>query len=402
MAKILYLTQRIPFPPDKGDKITTFNILKHLAGTHEVHVGSFVDDPDDWAHQGELARMCASLCLRPLHPLRSRLRGAAMGILTGQPITLPYFFDRSLDQWVRKVKAGIGMRKVLAYSSSMAQYVDTPQFSDSRRLAHFADIDSDKWRQYAQSKRGAARLVYSREARTLLQYERRIASRFDATTFVAEPEATLFRSLAPESAQRISVLENGVDTDYFDPSLPQANPYPEGGPVVVFTGAMDYWPNVDAVVWFARDILPLIRKEQPDTRFYIVGSRPGADVTDLATIEGVVVTGRVPDVRPYLRHARLAVAPLRMARGTQNKALEALAMALPVVATQSVERGIREQVAATMLVADDVPDYARACVQAIRAPGNPEGRRQVLGHYSWQAKLLRIDEILELSETVAA
>jgi sugar transferase (PEP-CTERM/EpsH1 system associated) len=279
----------------------------------------------------------------------------------------------------------------------MAQYVEGPAAARLTRVLDFVDLDSDKWRQYGERSSGLLRWLYRREGERLLGYERRCAASFDASLFVSDAEARLFTSLAPESAARISVVGNGVDTDYFSPERSYPNPYSADEAVLVFTGAMDYWANVDAVTSFAREVFPLVHADIPQARFYIVGARPARTVLDLARRPGVRVTGTVPDVRPYLSHARVAVAPLRMARGVQNKVLEAMAMARPVVASPQALAGIIP-CAELLKCSTDTPEAsARVLTRLLNEPvGSGERlRAHVLEHYSWRVNLAKMDAILE-------
>jgi len=389
---LLFLAHRIPYPPDKGDKIRSWHMLRHLSQHWRVHLGAFVDDPADWAHQDVLRQVCAGMCLRPLHPRSGKLLSLA-GLLTGQALTLPYYRDGVLRRWVDG-KLASGMDAVVVYSSAMAQYV--MEAEGPRRIMDFVDIDSDKWRQYAASKGWPMSAVYRREADRLLDWERRVAAEFDAGLFVSEREAADFRAAAPEVADRVGWYNNGVDTDYFTPVGDYANPYGAGETALVFTGAMDYWPNADAVQWFAREILPRVRAARPDALFAIVGSRPGAEVQALADLPGVRVTGRVPDVRPYLAHAAAVVAPMRIARGIQNKVLEGMAMARPVVVSPQGYEGIGAAPGEELLLARDEAEFAAASLAALDRPDlGLRARQRVLDDYAWDSCLAKVDALLE-------
>jgi len=397
--KLLMLVHRIPYPPNKGDKIRSYHLLRHLAAEHDVHLGAFVDDPHDWPHRATLEDLCASLHLVSLPPLARRLRSVS-GLFSGEALSLPYYRHRTMQRWVDKTIERERVSHAVVFSSTMAQYVQGARHARLRRVADLCDVDSDKWRQYAEGKGGPARWLYAREARKLLVAERAIAREFDATLFVTRAEAELFRGLAPESAERIGHYENGVDTDYFDPATRFDSPYGNGGhdndaPVIVFTGAMDYWANVDAVQWFVREIWPLVRAAAPRARFFIVGSNPSAAVRDLESHEGVHVAGRVPDMRPWLAHADVAVAPLRIARGTQNKVLEALAMARPVVCTNAAASGLDLPAGGGFRVHDDPADFAVAVLALAGAGHNPAGRSRVTESFAWSANLRTVDRLLE-------
>jgi sugar transferase (PEP-CTERM/EpsH1 system associated) len=392
MDELLFLVHRIPYPPDKGDKIRSYHLLRHLARRYRVHVGAFVDDPEDWRHADALGSMCASLHLVQIRPTLARL-GALSGLVSGEALTLGYYRHPRMRAWVRQ-RLEAGVRRVVCYSSAMAQFVlDT---EGVRRVMDFVDMDSDKWRQYADTRPWPLSWLYRREAGRLLAWERRVAAAFDAGLFVSEQEAADFRRAAPEVAARIGWYGNGVDAEYFSPERAYDDPYPADVEALVFTGAMDYWPNVDAVTWFAHEVLPFIREKQPAAAFYVVGSRPAAQVQALARLPGVRVTGRVPDVRPYLAHAAAAVAPLRIARGVQNKVLEAMAMARTVVVSPQALEGIRALPGEEVLLADGAESFAQATLQALVGPDlGPAARRRVLQDHAWEACLARVDALID-------
>ncbi|MBU6261144.1 MAG: TIGR03087 family PEP-CTERM/XrtA system glycosyltransferase, partial [Burkholderiales bacterium] len=367
MAKLLYLAHRIPYPPDKGDKIATFNFLRHLAARHEVHLGAFVDAPEDWAHADRLKSYCADLKLVGIAPRRRRL-WSARALLDGRSLTEAYYASAELQAWVDATMRERGIDAVLTYCSAMAPYVAAPRHAGVPRVTHFADVDSEKWNAYADTHRGLMSWVYRREARTLLALERAMSQAYDVTAVISDAEAELYRRLAPEAAARVRVIPNGVDTAYFDPDLVHESPYAAGAQTVVFVGAMDYWPNVDAVRWFAAEVLPLLQRTHPAAAFWIVGSKPAREVQQLAERSGVHVTGRVPDVRPYVAHAGAVVAPLRVARGTQNKVLEAYAMARRVVLTSAAANGLRPDPLVAADTHDEPQAQADAVARALAAP----------------------------------
>lgn len=404
MSEILFLSHRIPYPPDKGDKIRSYHLLEALAADHTLHVGTFVDDPADWVHVEAVQRLCkGETCIRPLHPQRARLRSAS-GLLSGQPLTLAYYRDAILHRWVRELGARRPLAGVFAFSACMAQYATKAALAPGApRVLDLCDVDSDKWRQYAGNHGQPLKAVYAREARTLAAAEARFVRDFDATLVIAEPEARLLRQGAGEGASRIRVVGNGVDTGYFDPARRYERPFPDDVRAVVFTGAMDYHANVDGVAWFAREVLPAIRRDSPQVRFVIVGSNPAAEVQALAGLPGVVVTGRVADVRPYLAHAVVVVAPLRIARGVQNKVLEALAMARPVVATENALQGIPEALQAGVAVTSDPARMAEAVCAAIAAGTDaPAGRECVQRHYGWSAHLGKVVRLFDRTANAGA
>ncbi|WP_020655398.1 TIGR03087 family PEP-CTERM/XrtA system glycosyltransferase [Massilia niastensis] len=395
MEDLLLLIHRIPYPPNKGDKIRSYHLLKHLARDYKVHLATFVDDADDWQHVPKVEALCASSHFATLNPLLARVRSLG-ALVKGRSLSLDYYRDGEMQRWVDQTVAAHKIERVLVFSSAMAQYAD--RFPGARRVVDFCDVDSDKWRQYADKKSWPMSWLYRHEARQLLHYERQVAREYDASLFVSGPEADLFRKLAPESDAKIGFFTNGVDTDYFTPAGSYASPFAPGECAVVFTGAMDYWPNVDAVQWFAAEAMPILRARHPDLRFYIVGARPTAAVQELARLPGVKVTGTVPDVRPYIAHARAAVAPLRIARGIQNKVLEAMAMATPVVVSPQALEGIDAEPGRELVLAEDGAGFADAVAALLERQDNEIGlaaRARVECKYSWSSNLACIGERLE-------
>jgi sugar transferase (PEP-CTERM/EpsH1 system associated) len=271
-------------------------------------------------------------------------------------------------------------------------------FSSLYRIVDFVDIDSDKWRQYADSKSWPVNWIYQREAKLLFDYEKQIANEFDSACFVSEKEANCFKQLVPGAIKKITYFNNGVDTEFFSPQLAYENPYPNDVDVLVFTGAMDYWANVDAVDWFAHKIFPAIRSQLPKTHFFIVGNKPTDKVMALAAIQNVTVTGSVKDVRPYLSHASLVVAPLRIARGIQNKVLEAMSMEKIVVASPQAKEGINAIQGQELFVTEDESDYSNQIITLLqKEPTTAVGRAarcRILSDYCWEKSLIRVDQLL--------
>lgn len=395
MESLLFLAHRLPYPPNKGDKVRSYHFLKHLAGRHRIFLGTFVDDPADWEHVETVRSLCAGMHVEELTHWTKRMRGAA-GLLTGEAMTLPCFRSTGLSKWVRQIAAREGITRAFAFSSPMAQYaLDLPGM---RSFVDFVDMDSAKWGEYAHRRPWPISAFYQREATRLLRCEQDIAARAEVSIFVTREEAALFRAAAPECAGNVVAIQNGVDGEYFSPAGDFASPFASGEHPVVFTGAMDYWPNVDAVLWFAREVLPEIRKHDESARFYVVGMNPDAAVRALASDTSVTVTGRVDDVRPYLKHARVVVAPLRVARGIQNKVLEAMAMAKPVVATAQTAAALAARPGVEFEVASTAPAFAEKVLMLM----DPEkalrmgtlARIRVLSDYAWHASHALLDDLL--------
>jgi sugar transferase (PEP-CTERM/EpsH1 system associated) len=394
MRDLMFLSHRIPYPPDKGEKIRAWHMFERLARTHRVHLGCFIDDALDWSHLSALRPLCADLACFALERRRQKLK-TFLRVRPGQPLSAGWFHDPRLARWVAGKLAG-GIDRVFVYCSAMAPYVMATV--GVRRIIDMVDVDSEKWAEYAARSAPPARWIWAREARTLLALERRAALAFDHTLFVSAEECHRFAALAPEASGRISWLDNGVDLDFFSPDFTGPRPFPPGGPDLVFTGTMDYWPNVDAVEWFAREVLPLLSATWPALRFWIVGANPGPAVRALAGLPGVQVTGRVADTRPYLRHADVAVAPLSIARGIQNKVLEAMAMARPVVASPQAFEGVRAEPGRDLLVAEGAADTARRIAAVLQGahPGlGAAARRAVERGHAWESTLAGLEALVD-------
>ena len=380
--EVLLLCHRIPYPPDKGDKIRSSRWLTGLAKRYRVHLGAFVDDPSDWAHADRVRALCDEVCLRPLPPLRSKLR-ALPALLTRSAISVACYRDKRMAAWVERILARPALSRIVVFSSAMAQYALVPEALHLRRVVDYVDVDADKWRQYAERKSAPLSWLYAREARCLLAHDAAVARASAASLFVSRPEALLFQRMSGVAGAR--AVPNGVDSVFFAPSPSRPSPFSAGEQAVVFTGAMDYWANVDAVRWFAREVWPAVRRQRASARFWIVGARPARDVRKLAGAD-IVVTGRVEDVRPYLQHASAIVAPMRIARGVQNKVLEGMAMGRVVVTTSMGLEGIDAEPSRHLLVADD-PRVMAAHLIAVLAGGHTglgaAARALIQARYDW-------------------
>ena len=395
MANLLYLVHRLPYPPNKGDKVRSYHLLKHLAARHRVFLGTFIDDPQDEAYVDKVAAFCAGTHIVRLNPRLAKIRSLS-GLLSHEALTLPYYRDAGLGRWVDRLIAEGKVDTVVVFSSAMASYLDDHlQFP---ALVDFCDVDSAKWTQYAPEHRWPLSWIYRREGERLLAYERQVAARSAHSFFATDNETALFLKQAPEALGRVSSMCNGVDAEFFSPAQAVPSPFAADEIPLVFTGAMDYWPNIDAVSWLVAEMLPRLLSRWPTLRFYIVGRSPTAAVSQLAS-DKVVVTGTVPDVRPYLQHAAVVAAPLRIARGIQNKVLEAMAMARPVVVAKGCGEAVDAVAERDFLLADSVEEHVQQIDALLSSPERREAmgkaaRQQVLARYSWEAHLAVIDQHL--------
>ena len=400
MKRLLFLCHRIPYPPEKGDKIRAWHMLRHLAQSWDVDLGCLVDDPQDLQHLPVLEECCSVV---RAHPTGSSWRAAARTLLhyrPGKPLTPGWFYNADLASWVRQGLASGRYDAVFAYSAAMAPYlIGQPGFSPRQsRVLDLVDVDSEKWRAYAAETKSPMRHIWQREARTLLEFERRAAVAFDRCLFVSGHESARFAELAPETASHLDWVENGVDMAFFDPARSYPSPYEGVASPLVFTGTMNYRPNVEAVCWFARNVLPRLRAAfNPSPEFFIVGANPSPAVRSLSSIPGVHVVGAVADIRPYIAHASVAVAPLGIARGIQNKVLEAMALARPVVASSSAFEGVHAVPGRDLLVGDGVAqtfDLVSAVLRGEHSGLGAAARRAMLAGHDWSATLRRLDGML--------
>jgi sugar transferase (PEP-CTERM/EpsH1 system associated) len=389
VGETLFLAHRIPFPPDRGDKIRSCAMLRALAGRGPVHVATFGETDADMAAEAELAGVAASHLL--VRRTVSNVRAGLQAIASGKPVSLTAFASEAIDRFVAKLIATRPIDTIFVFSGQMAQFIP-PAFA-GRIVMDFVDMDSAKFAAYADAAAGPMKLVHAREARLLGRFERAIAQRAAMSLFVSPAEAALFaRGLANPNV-RVEAISNGINTVFYDPQGVPPAPYAaQDGPHLVFTGQMDYAPNVDAVDHFARQVLPRIRSVHGHAAFHIVGRNPAAAVTRLAALPGVNVAGAVDDIRPWIASADVVVAPLRIARGIQNKVLEAMAMARPVVASAAAAEGIIARDGEHFIVAADDAAMADAISALIANPDRSAAmgraaRAHMLDRYQWDAQL---------------
>jgi sugar transferase (PEP-CTERM/EpsH1 system associated) len=394
-VRIAYLCHRIPYPPDKGEKIRAFHQLQALSDKHEVDLFTLIDDPADLNSEEALNGFCRNVTVARIRPIWARVRSLPY-LATALPLTVPYFGTSALKTALRRVTRARTYDRVFVYCSAMAQYA---QFAGNAAIiVDLVDVDSDKWRQYGEFARGPISYVYRREGRALRAYEQAVCRRASAIIVTTAREAQLVREIDDKAP--VHVIPNGVDTTYFSTEAFARTPTE---PCIVFTGDMAYYPNEQAVVGFAKGALPVIRRAVPGVKFIIVGRRPGPAVRELARFPGIEVTGFVPDVRTYLARATVAVAPFQIAAGIQNKILEAMSFGLPVVATERAAQGLEAAVLPAVQVANNAEDLAFNCVRLLTNPAiaqlvGEDSRRRVSSAYNWHKSLKELVEIVELSD----
>jgi sugar transferase (PEP-CTERM/EpsH1 system associated) len=394
MGELLFLAHRVPYPPDRGDRMRSWHLLRGLAERGPLHLASFAESKTEREAAAPILPMLAShhIEVRRVPMIVAGLRALA----SGHPVSLAAFASRTMASHVEALLAHRPITDIVVFSGQMAQYVP-----DGRRfLMDFVDVDSAKFETFGSASRGPMAWINRREGRLLAAYEAAVARRADRSLFVSDAEAALFRVRSGLGADRVSTLANGIDLDRYDPAA--VTPVATGpkGALIVFTGQMDYQPNIEAVMLFARQTMPLIRTAKPDARFVIVGRDPTTAVKALAALPGVTVTGAVDDVRGWIAAAAVVVAPLRLARGVQNKLLEAMALARPVVASSAAAEGIDAVVGEELVVADGAKAEAAAVLALIDDPARARAmgesaRRRMVSSYGWDRPLARLAVLLE-------
>jgi sugar transferase (PEP-CTERM/EpsH1 system associated) len=408
--KILLFSHRTPYPPHKGNQIRPFHVLTSLvARGHEVHLLAFADGAEELQTQTRLEEYCASATLIPLHRFASNLK-ALLSLPTNTPPSVAYFNSAALRREVKRLVATHGIEAMVVYSSTMCQYV--PPAFRPHTVVDMADADSEKWLDYAQEKWPPLSWIYNLEGHRLRRYEYWIVRNFGYSSLHTQREINVLRELTAEEQKKLIPITNGVDLEKFRPAAfpafaPEAVPENErkfftdaAAPRIVFTGAMDYYPNAEACIWFANAIFPTIRATFPTAQFLIVGSKPTPQVVALNQLPGVVVTGFVNDVRPYLAAAKVCVIPLRIARGVQNKALEAMASGRAVIATPDVITGVGATAPDHLLLARNEQEFAEAVQQVLRDDAlrlrlEAAARAFVERECSWQPLMDRFASLVE-------
>jgi sugar transferase (PEP-CTERM/EpsH1 system associated) len=405
---ILYIAHRIPYPPNKGDKIRSFNEIKHLSSSHKVDLVCLADNIDDLKFKNDLEKYCRRVFVQHFKISQAKLRGF-INLIRGKAISVGYFYMKKIQQVIDRWLSDTVYDAIICFSSPMAEYLfrspflshcfskfAQPATRNPKLIMDFCDLDSDKWLQYSQRSKFPLNLIYRIENKRLLKYEKKINKSFDNSVFVSQQEADLFYRLFPE-VKNISVIGNGVDYEYFSPEFRTLNPDPR---TLMFTGAMDYWANVDGVLWFCEKIFPMIRAGYPKVQFYIVGSNPNPEIQKLGSNKCINVTGFVEDIRPYYNNADICVIPLRIARGVQNKILEAMSMGKAVVTTSTAVQSIKATSGEHLLVEDNSDKFAEAVSMllenhTLRNYLGTNARQFIKSNYNWQKNMKKFEELVK-------
>ena len=396
-GEILFLAHRIPFPPDRGDKIRSHHYLRALARIAPVHVACLGETDGDMVQEGELAELSASHCL--VHRSKPLPLAGVEALTKRKPVSLTAFHSSAIERFVADTIAKRPIAAIFVFSGQMGQYV--PWDFKGRVVIDLCDVDSAKFGAYAESKGGPRSWIDAREERLLRVEEERLAHRADHWLLISEAEAQLLKSrMKQPGAASIRAMGNGIDADFFNPETTPDQPgLNDDGPHFVFTGQMDYAPNVSACQRATKHLMPEMRKQHPNAQFHIVGRAPSDAVLALDGVNGTHVWGEVPDVRPFLKSADAVLAPLTIARGVQNKVLEAMAMAKPVVLSPEAATGIDANDGSEFLIGpDDAALVTHLCKlvadKAYKTTLGNVARDYVIREKSWPAVLKDLPNLI--------
>jgi len=388
--KILFVCHRLPFPPKRGGKIRPFNIIRHLTESgHSVTVGSLARSDEELAEGQPLREYCDKLFVGQINPA-----AAVAHMVARLPISVPSsmgnFYSRSLHREIREELQQTRFDLIFVHCSSVAQYVRSAKGTPS--ILDFGDMDSQKWLDYSSFRRFPLSMGYWLEGTKLCREEKRLAGKFDLSTCTTQAELETLRSF--DAARQTDWFPNGVDAEFFSPTDKPYNP-----DQICFIGRMDYYPNQQAMLHFCNNVLPVIQSRRPATKLIIVGAEPSGEIRNLADEPGVTVTGTVPDVRDYVRDSAISVAPLAIARGTQNKILESMAMGVPVICSDNAAGGVDATPGKHLLIAKSPGQYADNIIRLLdsadeRHEFSLAARQRVLSAHSWPASMARLDGII--------
>ena len=388
--KILYICHRFPFPPKRGGKIRPFIMIRHFSQRHEVTVASLVRSEEEGREGQDISPYCANFEMvevsKPVQMARMVAR-----LPTSTASTLGYFYSAELALRIREMLRRRSFDLIFVHCSSVAQYVS--EVRGIPKILDFGDMDSQKWLEYARFKSFPLNLGYRLEGSKMLRVEKRLAGCFDLCTATTRAEWETLNGYGVDVAS--DWFPNGVDSDFFAPDGKDYDP-----DTISFIGRMDYYPNQECMADFCANTLPLLRAKRPNVKLLIVGADPSAAMRRLGDLPGVTVTGSVPDVRPFVRGAALMVAPLNIARGTQNKILEAMAMGVPVVTSRVAAGGVDAVADEHFLVTETYIGYANAILKIMddKAERNRlaiAGRARMISNHAWPKSMERLDGIVE-------
>jgi len=390
--KILYLCHRFPYPGNDGSRVRSFHLIRHFSNSgHQVTVASMVRSEQEAIAGQPLADYCNKVIMARVHEPLQNLRMAAY-LFTPTPSSMGYFYSGTLAKQIDDEIQSNRPDLIYVHCSSVAPYVadyNIPKIMD------FVDMDSAKWLIYAKFKPFPLNLGYWYEGVKLRRAEKLLAQKFTVSTCITQTELDTLNDY------QLTIdgdwFPNGVDFEFFCADHEQAG-YDKNA--ISFIGRMDYYPNIEAMLRFCNTIFPLIQQRNSDAKIIIIGANPAPEIIALGELKGVTVTGTVDDVRPYVRNTAVMVAPLNIARGTQNKILEAMAMGVPVVCSDIAARGVHAEDNQQLLIASTDAMCAEKVLDIL---GNPElrqrlskvGRKLIEESYSWGKAMQKVDNIVK-------
>jgi len=389
---IIFICQRVPYPPNRGDRITTWSFIKHLSKRYNVHLFCMASDLGDLKKRDTLLKYCTEVNISLKSKWKSCLDAFIALLFSTKPLTVAYYFSKKMKKEIRELVGAENIELIYNFSSNM--FVHVYDIENVKKVLHLADVDSEKFKKLAKDAPFFPKVFYNIEFSRLRDWELKSEKIAEVSVLCTEEEKKLFHSVGAEN--RVEVVKNGVDTEYFKSSPVQKED------AIVFTGVMNYLPNIDAVLYFYEEVLPLIKKQAPEVKVYVVGMNPVKEIQGLSKKDSnCVVTGFVDDVRPFLQKAKVFIAPMRIAQGIQNKILEALSMEVPVVTNSQMAKATGLSGESQGLLVADSPE--EICQNILRLLNSNElvdqigkaGRKAVVDNYSWDKQLQELDKVID-------
>ncbi len=397
--RLLYMTHRTPCPPDKGDRIRCHHLLRWLSERFEVDLASLSDEPVRDEDRRTLRGLARRVHLEPIGGWKRRL-AMVRALLTGRPITEGAFDASGLTRVLRDWAETTEYDRVLVSAPALIAHRDrVPRLAETPLIVDMMDVDSQKWFEYADQSILPLRWLYLLEGTRVRRLERELPRRAEAVLLISEQERTLYREFAAPGPVR--VVSNGVDLEYFQPQVASIDP------TCAFLGALDYFPNIEGITWFVRNVWPSVRQRRADARLLLIGRRPTPTVQALAREPGVELVGQVPDVRPPLARASVSIVPLTIGRGVQNKVLESLALGKATITSTAALTGLEAEAGRDLVVATTPESWRDQLLELWENPKRREalgraGRRYVEARHAWSAQLGPLAEILDVPKADAS
>jgi sugar transferase (PEP-CTERM/EpsH1 system associated) len=396
--RVLVVSQRVPYPPNKGEKIRTYHQIQCLINEgYQVDVCCSISDDEERKHLSDLNEKINGSTFGLSYKTPRWLR-LFKGLLSSKSLSEANFHNMALQHWLTNYASANDYLAALFTASSLFTYASALEKESNRKgsqhtpriLIDFMDVDSDKWQQYAAQSNWPMTLLYRREARLVRRLEKACVHIADKVFLIAQAEIALFSKTVVNSPNVVE-LGNGIDAHEFKPAASNFSTRPSNYNLL-FTGVMDYKPNIDAVLWFTKEIWPKVVDKFPTATFTIAGMNPTDAVKKLSEQQGIEVTGFVDDIMPYFQNASAFVAPFQIARGVQNKVLQAMSCGLPVVTTTMGAEGIMCKHETNVLIADKPEAFSHALINVLNSATTANllaqnARQTILDHYSWESKM---------------